>query len=178
MVEAKRIASRGPGAQIHESTRDHVALSWSNLACVVFKGTTTLGGVRAIQRVYDETWAKNPEGIYMMTIVEDRAPLPVVEVRDALATFLAGGAGKTIFSAVVQEGTGFRAAAVRGVVTGLAMVARMPYPHRVFGTPTEAARWFGTSEKQPIDAQDLVFAVADARERAMRMPSSSSPLGV
>jgi hypothetical protein len=179
MAEAKRISVRAPSvAQIYEATRDHVVLTWSNVACAVFKRETTLGGVRSIQSAYDALASRNPEGVYMVTIVEDRAPLPVVEVRDALAKFLASGAGRTKMSAVIQEGVGFRAAAVRGVVTGLAMVARLPYPHKVFGTPTEAARWFAANADKPLDAKALVAALEDARLRALTLPGSSTSQGV
>ncbi len=177
MVHAKRIPSRVTAAELAEVTRDHVVFTWNNVACAVFKRETTLGGVRTIQRAYDDLAARFPSGVFMVTIVEDGAPMPVVEVRDALAKFLASGAGRTTMSAVIHEGVGFRAAAVRAVVTGLAMVARLPYPHKVFGTPTDAARWFSLGDP-PLDADDFVAAVADARARAWQHPGAASSQGV
>jgi cytochrome c556 len=177
MVHAKRIPSRVVAAELHEVTRDHVVFTWRNVTCAVFKRETTLGGVRTIQRVYDDLAGKFPEGVLMVTIVEEGAPMPVVEVRDALAKFLASGAGRSKMSAVIHEGIGFRAAAVRAVVTGLAMVAKLPYPHKVFATPTDAARWFSLGD-QPFDADDFVTAVADARARAWQHPGAASSQGV
>ncbi len=177
MIEPRKANGPPARAQIHESTRDHVVFTWRNVACAVFKKETTLGGVRTIQRVYDELAGQNPRGVFMLTIVEERAPLPVVEVRDALAKFLASGAGRSKKSAVVHEGSGFRAASVRGVVTGLAMIARLPYPHKVFSTPTDAARWFATTHDLPVDAADLANAIADARERALQLPGAATSLG-
>ena len=177
MVPAKRTPSRVAAAELHEVTRDHVMITWRNVTIAVFKRETTLGGVRTMQRVYDEQAAKFPDGVFMVTIVEEGAPMPVVEVRDALAKFLAGGAGRSKMSAVIHEGVGFRAAAVRAVVTGLAMVAKTPYPHKVFGTLTDAARWFSLGEL-PFEPDEFVAAIVDARARAWQHPGAASSQGI
>jgi hypothetical protein len=170
MVDAKDIGRRRGGAQLHESTADHVVLTWNDFIFAVFKHETTLDAVRTIQRVYDELAAKFPKGVYMVTVVESGAPMPATEVRTALADFLAGGAGRTRRSAVIHEGVGFRAAAVRGVVTGLAMVARLPYPHKVFATATEASGWLAIGHEDGVDPNDFIDALLDARASASATP--------
>ena len=42
-----------------------------------------------------------------------------------------------------MESDGFRASAVRSVATGLAILARQPFPHRVFPSITTASDWLG-----------------------------------
>ena len=54
-----------------------------------------------------------------------------------------------VVSAVIFEGSGFKSAAVRGVVTGMTMLAQQRYPHRVFATIEEASGWY--AEKSPRD---------------------------
>jgi hypothetical protein len=56
--------------------------------------------------------------------------LRAVQVRKALADLLTES-HIIRCSAVIMEGTGFRAAAVRGVVTSLTMLARHEFPHRI-----------------------------------------------
>jgi hypothetical protein len=60
--------------------------------------------------------------------------------REALARMLAGG-NDIACSAVAFEGSGFRAAFVRGVVTGLTILARHPFPNRIFAGVPEASSW-------------------------------------
>ena len=57
--------------------------------------------------------------------------MPPAASRNELAATLRG-ASFIKASAVAFEGQGFRAAAVRGVVTGLTALARQPFPHKVF----------------------------------------------
>ena len=72
-----------------------------------------------------------------------------------------------MLSAVVHEGTGFRAAAVRSVVTGLAMMANLPYPHKVFATVDDAGRWLHMNSPvgKKWEARGLIEAVREVRER-------------
>lgn len=129
-------------ATLHVATNNHILATWRNVVILVWRKDTTLEGVADAQRTYDDLAREHANGIFLMTIVEFGAPMPPPDVRDALATFLASGAGHTILSAVAHEGTGFRAAAVRSVVTGLAVLAKLPYPHKVFATADEACAWF------------------------------------
>jgi hypothetical protein len=132
----------------------------------VWKRDTTAEGVEALAQTYREHAARYPSGVYLLTIVERDAPMPPTEQREAVAVFLRSGSGRTRMSAVVIEGTGFRAAAVRSVVTGLAMLVRLPYPHEIFGSLEQAAKWLGTTPHNDVDPDYTVSAVADARRKA------------
>jgi hypothetical protein len=156
-------------ATLREVTRDHIIMAWKNVVFVIFRHETTLPGVAGLQSAYDQQKELCPEGVYLVTIVEQGAPMPSASVRDALAKFLASGAGHTRMSAVVHEGGGFSAAAVRGVVTGLALLARLPYPHRVFATMDDAADWFAGGPANDINSARMLKIVADARRRAANM---------
>ncbi|MEO8801082.1 MAG: hypothetical protein ABI551_24535 [Polyangiaceae bacterium] len=136
-------SSEGLGAAaLVVETNDHLIGTWRNVVIIVWKQETTLAGVDAGQKAYDDLAKANPSGVFLLTIVESGAPMPSSSVRDALARFLANGNGRTLLSGVAHEGTGFRAAAVRSVVTGLAVLGQLPYPHKVFATVNEAAAWF------------------------------------
>jgi hypothetical protein len=74
-------------------------------------------------------------------VVEENAPLPSSAARRAMAESLTRAA--VAFLAVLFEGNGFRAAAVRGVVTGVSLLSPPPYPYKAFGKLEEAAAWAG-----------------------------------
>lgn len=129
-------------AEIRVATPDHVLATWKNVVILVWRKETTVEGSHAAKRVYDNLANECPGGVFLCTIVEAKAPAPASDARKELANFLAGCSGKMIMSAVVHEGVGFTAAMVRSVVTGLALVAKLPYPHKVFATVAEGDAWF------------------------------------
>ncbi len=158
-------------AMIHDVAKDHLMVTWKNVVVAIYKHETTVAGVASVKRVYNTCVAAHPGGVFLITIVEQGAPMPPSEVRDLLANFLEGGTGKTLMSAVVHEGSGFRAAAVRSVVTGLAMLARLSYPHQVFGSVEVAARWFASASG--LNADELAEAIAEARSRATQSSTTA-----
>lgn len=156
-----------PGAEIIQSTHDHLISTWRNVLILVWKHETTLPGVHKLKATYDALETAHPKNVFLLTIVEQGAPMPASPVRVALADFLGGCRGKMVLSGVVHEGSGFRAAAVRSVVTGLAMMANLPYPHKVFSTAEDAARWMNLSSPVGKDWTDvtLMEAVREVRSR-------------
>ena len=99
----------------------------------------------------------------MVTIVEQGAPLPSTQARTVTAEILRTAPIR--LSAMVFEGQGFGAAAVRGVITGIGLLARTPYPHRTFATVTEAVSWIEreTRENESMPRRSVEAAVAEVR---------------
>jgi hypothetical protein len=161
-------AAPAGAAVVRLNDPDHLIATWRNVVILVWRRETLVAAVDAAQDVYDKLALANPGGLFLLTVVEAGAPPPSQEARYALARFLSSGAGRMILSAVVHEGSGFRAAFVRGVVTGLALLANLPYPHKVFGSVEEAATWFRMKATAPRSwgEQELVLAVKELRQRA------------
>lgn len=157
-------------AEVIDVTKDHLISTWRNVLILVWKHETTTDGVHKLKSTYQSLAEKYPKNVFLLTIVEQDAPMPPSPVRVALADFLASCGGKMVLSAVVHEGSGFRAAAVRSVVTGLAMMANLPYPHKVFANVDDAARWLHMSSPVGKDWNDvsLVATVREARSREMK----------
>jgi hypothetical protein len=158
-------------ARVIELKHDFCIAAWQQLYIIIWRHETTMDGVRAADTHLDEFARSIPQG-GLLTIIEQGAPMPSSDVRNSLARFLTGGAKFIRSSAVAFEGAGFRAAAVRGVVTGLTMLARQPYPHKVFATMAEAANWLGASLPETagihLDSGRLVPALGELRERVNR----------
>ena len=157
-------------AEMIEATKDHLISTWHNVLILVWKQETTTNGVNKLKATYASLSERFPKNVFLLTIVEQDAPMPASTVRVALADFLASCGGKMVLSGVVHEGSGFRAAAVRSVVTGLAMMANLPYPHKVFANVDDAARWLHMSSPVGKDWNDLalIAAVREARSRGMK----------
>ena len=161
-------------AKIIELTDDHIVATWQNVVILVWKRETTTAALDALRKAHDQVAAKHEGAVFLLTIVEERAPMPPSATRDALAGFLKMLERSVELSAVVHEGAGFRAAAVRSVVTGVSLVARLPYPHKVFATVAEAAAWFGPNSRRNLKAwhpKALIDSVAELRARAAAEPS-------
>jgi hypothetical protein len=155
--------------QVRALEPDYCLASWKQVFIVIWRHDTTMEGVRDLDRQLIAHEASCPQGCALLTIIEQGAPMPSSDVRTALARFMTAGARVIKSSAVAFEGAGFRAAAVRGVVTGLTMLARQPYPHKVFATMVDAAQWLSGSLKQTagidVDSGALLRALGELRER-------------
>ena len=156
-------------AEIIALAHDYCFARWNAIFIVIWRHETTSEGVHILGGKLKEHHDAYPGGGGLLTIIEQGAPMPTSEVRTDLARFLTEGARVIRSSAVAFEGAGFRAAAVRGVVTGLTMLARQPYPHKVFATMADAAQWLGTSLKETakleVDSAALLKALNDLRTR-------------
>jgi hypothetical protein len=155
------------GARVFVLEDNHCMATWRSFVIVIWRKDTTADAVKQLRDLLQKT-STTTQAVCLLTIVEPNAPPPSSDVRDALAGVL-GEFGKLIkYSAVAFEGSGFRAAMVRGVVTGLTMLARMPYPHKVFAGVEESARWLcGNASAVGFreTANEVIDAVAELRRR-------------
>lgn len=151
-------------AEIIETGPDQTLAFWGDTFIIIFHRNTTVPGVAALANAASRFAEARPNGIGTVTIVEETAPMPPSDARAALAKALDDHSERVRVSAVAYEGTGFRAAAVRSVVAGLTMVARQPYPHKVFATVEEAMVWMAPQLPSPTSGQDLIDIVATLRQ--------------
>jgi hypothetical protein len=146
--------------QILAKNQDYLLASWGDIFAVVWFGDTTVEGVLHVHAAFTDFAVSNAGGKVLLTIVSRSASSPSSAARHELATFLTKAAVYLRCSAVIMEGTGFRAAAVRSVVTALNMLAKYPYPHRV------------------CDLEDAIGMFAQELPRATGRPVSQSVLRV
>jgi hypothetical protein len=113
----------------------------------------------------------HPEGVGLLTIIEPAAPLPGDGSRWEIAQSLRGTPNLAAWS-IVFEGSGFRAASVRGVVTGIAGAGRLTIPHRVHTSLGEGGLWMlaHLPEARRVRAAQLLRAVEGFRARVRHLP--------
>ncbi len=110
-----------------------IAGTFHNVAIVVWDNDTQTEALRMVTDMLTRLGAQFPAGIGLVQVVGERHPALRAEARAELNKMLKAGAGHIRCSSLVFEGHGFRAAAVRGIAAGLMMLARVPFPHHVFG---------------------------------------------
>lgn len=97
---------------------------------------TTMEGVRLVRK----TLARYGDQIQVtMVILENGATRPEKSVRTELDVL--GRELAPRFAAVIYEEHGFRAAAVRAVMTSIGLFTRSTLPSRIFATAGEAVEW-------------------------------------
>jgi hypothetical protein len=146
-----------------ESAHDFAVGRWRRVALYHWRGETTVAAARLLQRaVSDLCTAPDDAPVLVFGLVSEGAPPPSTEVRGALADGMRAGSGRVRASAVVMEGRGFRASVGRGIATGLTLLARPSFPHRVHADVGEAAGWLA-SLAPAYEAEDLAAALEALR---------------
>lgn len=145
---------------------------WRNALIVTVTGETKLEGVRAIGTALAALREQHRAGV-VLVVVAKGAPMPSADIRAAMAEPFVEHADVIAGYAAVHEGSGFAAAAVRGVVTSMMMVKRLPYEHRVFARVDEAALWLGSKAANVFSAGELVAVVEQLRSASPGVASAT-----
>jgi hypothetical protein len=162
------VEAEGATALTVRSSDEHRLLAtWRNLALVLWMRETQPSAVTAMGNLLGELAERNGR-IVLLQIVEPGAIMPSTAVRDAISLLLKEHAPAMLGSAVVFEGDGFRGAAARAVVSTMALVTRLSFPHQIFASVPVALRWL--DERQPAGGyylrDQLESAVARLRLQA------------
>lgn len=161
---ARRATGSGSSAQVIKVDTNHCLGSCGPVLVLVWRRESTRSAVMDAMRAVQALRALHPGGLGIIVVVEPTAAPPSGEIRRALAETL-GSLGPVVKrSALVHEGTGFRAAAVRAVVTGLSAIAQQPYPHQVFDSVDLAATWVMQGlPREATSAEELREAIGALR---------------
>jgi hypothetical protein len=125
--------------------RDHFVFTFDRFFTMVWRRETRIDAVKRVNRVITEfATSLAPQRFCLLTLVEAGAPLPPAGSRAGLAHLLHANAEFLVASAVAFEGSGFRAAAVRGVATSIAVMSNHQFPHRIFSSVLEATDFLTT----------------------------------
>ncbi len=146
-------------ARILSEDDAHVAALCGRTFIVVWKGAITLPAVTALgESLREAARSSRGERLGSLSVVEAGHPVPTPEARDRSIVLMREV--PIAYAAIVYEGTGFGAAAVRGVITGIALVVGSALPMRVLPTVAEAARWAAATSPEHGTAREIEAAVA------------------
>jgi len=156
-------------------TQDYAVAVWRNVLVVDWRERTTGEGARDVQFRLQRLARAYPEGIFYLAFVAESASPPDLEARQTLATMLKTG-NSLVAGAVVFDGAGLRGAFVRGVATGLVMLARPQFPF-VVCTLHDAAKLFAdmaSAHRSSFDMQRFVPEVLTLRASMLSQPASET----
>ena len=95
--------------------------------------------------------ARNPGQAFFICVVSPTADPPDQELREASSKMVASHVGKMLGCAGVIEGSGFRAAITRTVLTGMLIFTRSPVPYTFCDTIPAACAWIeARSGQKPL----------------------------
>lgn len=158
-------------------THDYTVGVWRNVLVVDWRQRTTGDGARDVHFRLQRLARTHTEGVFYLAFVSEQASPPDFEARQILATMLKTGRS-ILAGAVVFDGAGLRGAFVRGVATGLVMLARPSFPFVVCSLD-DAARLFAdmaSAHGASFDAKHFVPEVRSLRASMMTHPDSSTRL--
>jgi hypothetical protein len=149
---------------------------WRDLFVVVDKGNAKASDYAILERMVIDQSAKYPAGLGCLVIIPATASPPPADVRDAIKGTLHRLAPRMRGLCWVVEGTGFRAAMVRGVLTGLQALSRDPYPTCIERDMSSALIWVlarVTPKQSRIDdIGAALHAIRDGRESLRPRPNA------
>lgn len=125
---------------------DHIKGAAFNLAFLVWRRRTLAAAYRAGIELVSSLALKNPSGVGVMQVVETDAVPPDAEARKAFNDFMKQTSIKHY--SVTHEGTGFKAASVRAIVSGVQAMARPNFEHSVHSTVADASRWAAAQNRR------------------------------
>jgi hypothetical protein len=130
------------------------------LAIAIFDRATTEQDAEAVARLLAQMARAHPS-IAMLSVVGSDCTLPDAKVRNRLTSEVKNIQKQLIAAVTVIEGSGFRAAAMRGAVTGMTLLLRASYPAKTFATVRDAAEFLAGIA--PLDAKDITNAIEQLR---------------
>ena len=172
------------GAKIISVQEYCIIVTWQNVAIIVWRYQTRVEDVRLASDALHMFSKENPQGVGLVQIIDDRGEMVslTADARAAIAKLLDRGRQSIKCSTIVFAGEGFRASAVRGIVTGIAWLTRPGFPHQVFARTSDAvtlqATYFAPrgSEKKWSDLLMEVIRRAIKLSPATEGTSGRSPL--
>lgn len=162
------ISQRPNGCRVLVHDRDHFVFTLDRFFAMVWRRETRIDAVKRVNRIITDFAASlAPQRFCLLTLVEAGAPMPPAGSRAGLAHLLHANAEFLVASAVAYEGSGFRAAAVRGVATSIAVMSNHQFPHRVFSSVFEATDFLTTELERElggrVDGRKLLDALHNLR---------------
>jgi hypothetical protein len=112
---------------------------------VVVSHTLTLEAVEAMGRGMAKLVHRYNKLSSLSLVDRKNGPNTTPEARDAITEIVRKHSHGITGAAVVCEGTGFRATAIRSIVTAIHMASRSSHPSKVFSEPEPAIEWLAST---------------------------------
>lgn len=137
---------------------------WRSLVVVAWRATPTTASLGPANRAVGTILRANPGAFQLCSLLGAGSALPDAETREALRAGIRK-LGKLRAAVTVISGTGFRAAAMRAMMSGLSLVVRQTFPTGFVGNEADAAaflvRYWPEVDAPAPGRGELARALAD-----------------
>jgi hypothetical protein len=143
---------------------------WRN---VQIASWTTQGTVPLVEQLAEHSKRfhhKHPNGVSVVHLISKGPALPDAPTRERLKTLMEGNSKTLACVAIVLDGRGFWASAVRSFLVGLRLVSPRTINMQVFSTSEEVAAWLPEIHLQrtgvKVDPAELLEVIESVRRGA------------
>jgi hypothetical protein len=143
-----------------------------NVLVSVTRNRQLIENLRRLRKAIDAHFKRWPGGVATISVLEPSAYSSMVssEEREEISALARDYTARGV--ALVIEGTGFRPAAVRVMISGVYLVTRVSYPRKIFSTVTEGSAWLTSSASAgapgAVDSPSVLDAVEVVRKAITR----------
>jgi hypothetical protein len=150
----------------------HIAVAAFNMVFVYWAKETQLTSFKRVCDTLTRLSGVYPEGVGVCQIVGLQAIPPGAETRAEITKLMTERAGgRLMHYSIVHEGSGFKAASVRAIVSASHMLARTKTNLAVFSAVADAAVWHASQQqllKRRESAQLISSVIRDLQEEHQR----------
>jgi hypothetical protein len=159
---------RPNGLDLRQTYRDgqHVSAVYQNVIISYSLAEPTSGYMQSWVQTIGTLAREGRGGVASIIIIDGVAKPPSDEVRVEIKQAIAKAGPHLRALAQVVEGTGFTAAAKRSALSFISLVARFPFPIKIFSTRREAAAWVKERLHDPSLGPSLQTLTVDELARA------------
>lgn len=154
-----------------------VLATYREVGIAVWVDEPPVEAIQQAQHMLEQLSLDRPEGIAFLQVIGEDSQNFEAPARTALRQLLRACSRSLRDAPVVYEGSGFRAAAMRAIVTGLLSARSYGFSHRVYSSVDEAALAIGRvfEKREPSRyARELCDVLASIRERHLHeFPTAS-----
>ncbi len=139
------------------SDEAHLAAIHRNVYITAWWGETTAARLKRVGEIQTELARKWPAGFVALALIRSSNANMPADARAEAEKLSKEPAMNLKAIAQVIYGSGFAAAAIRSVATGMVLIARSPRPTKIFGTLENAATWLAPRMNElPEPADEIV----------------------
>jgi hypothetical protein len=141
--------------------------TYQNHVITVWRQPATLEALRELREVERRLLRINPKGVSGITVMEPSSfdRMMGAAEREEASSMAKEFNDRTLAGTYIFEGEGFRAAMARAVVSGILLVSRARYPHKVFPSVEDGLSWLGSKLGTPFDGAELALRIAETRAK-------------
>lgn len=118
-----------------------------NLGLIIWRGHTTTARIARIVEAFANF--DDEQGFGLLSIIGPRVNPPGPEARNAFDQAMRAHRDRLLGIATVIHTQGVFGGLSRAIARTLSIISRTPYPHNVYATLEEAARWIPTTLARP-----------------------------